>query len=304
VAAGPDRQAGGGTDVVGRRLPTFLLVGAMKAGTTSLFHYLGAHPQVATPRYKAPEFFVEEGNWHRGIEWYRKQFPPVGADILAIGEASNVYTKFPRYRGVPERIAETIPDVRLVYVIRDPIARMRSHYQTKVAEGSEKRPFSRAALADPIYLDYSRYALQIEQFLRCFPRDQILVITSEELRADRATTMRRVYGFVGVDPDFTSPDLDRDFYRTRDRAGRSPVPLAIRKGLKHRLPQSRRFKELENDALQTIRRITGRAGSRIEHPAPVDLTDDVRARIVDELADDVRRLRSFLGPGFDGWGLI
>jgi hypothetical protein len=289
--------------VVGQRLPTFLLIGAMKGGTTSLFHYLGAHPQVATPRYKAPEFFVEEGSWRRGIDWYRAQFPPTGPDVLAIGEASNVYTKFPRYQGVPARIAAHLPEVQLVYAVRDPFARIRSHYQTRVAEGSEKAPFAEAVFANPIYLDYSRYAMQLEQYLEHFPREQVLVITSEDLRSARDVTLRTVYEFIGVDPDFAPADLDRDFYQTKDRAVRSPVPLRVRKLLKHRLPAARRFKELEGNALGALRRATGRTREAAFAPAPVQLTDDVRERIVTELADDVRRLRGFLGPSFDGWGI-
>ncbi|MBM7808954.1 hypothetical protein JOD57_004791 [Geodermatophilus bullaregiensis] len=291
---------GDGTDH-GRRLPTFLLIGAMKAGTTSLYHYLGAHPQVAVPQYKAPEFFVEESNWHRGIDWYRRQFPVTGPEVLAVGEASNSYAKHPRYRGVPARIAAHLPDVRLLYVVRDPVARIRSHYETRAAEGSERAPLAEAVFADPIYLDYSRYALQIDQYLEHFPREQLLVITSESLRRSREATMRRVYDFIGVDPDHAPAELDRDFYRTSDRAARSPVPLALRKFLKHRFPSTRRFKELETNTLGALRRVTGRTDAPAR-PA-VTVPDDVRARIAVELADDVRRLRGHLGADFDGWGI-
>jgi hypothetical protein len=294
-----DRDGG----AAARRLPTFLLIGAMKAGTTSLYHYLAAHPQVATTQYKAPEFFVEESNWHRGIEWYRRQFPPAGPEVLAIGEASNAYAKFPRHRGVPKRIAACLPEVRLVYAVRDPVARIRSHYQTRLAEGSEKAPFADAVADNPIYLDYSRYALQIEQYLEHFPREQLLVITSEDLRAAREATMRRVYDFVGVDPDVAPAELDRDFYRTRDRAVRSPVPLGVRKFLKRRFPATRRFKELENDTLGALRRITGTGDGGSARTASFVVPDRVRDRIAAELADDVRRLRGYLGPDFDGWGI-
>ena len=287
----------------GQRLPTFLLIGAMKAGTTSLYHYLAAHPQVAVPRYKAPEFFVEEANWHRGIDWYRRQFPPAGGEVLAVGEASNAYAKYPRYRGVPERIAAHLPHVRLVYVVRDPVARIRSHYQTRVAEGSERAPFDEAVFVNPIYLDYSRYALQIEQYRQHFPREQLLVVTSEELREAREPTMRRIYEFIGVDPSLAPAELSRDFYRTRDRAARSPVPLGLRKLLKHRLPASRRFKELENDVLARIRRVGGGIGPAPRSPAQIRVADTVRERIVAELAPDVRRLRAHLPAGFDGWGI-
>jgi Sulfotransferase domain len=286
-----------------RPLPTFLLIGAMKAGTTSLYHYLGAHPQVATPRYKAPEFFIEESNWHRGIEWYRRQFPRIGPGIRAVGEASNSYAKYPRYRGVPERIAAHLPDVRLVYTVRDPVARIRSHYQTKVAEGSEKAPFAEAVFHRPSYLDNSRYAMQIEQYLEHFPREQLLVITAEDLRARRQTTLRRVYEFIGVDPDFVPGELDRDFYQTKDRAARSPIPLRLRKELKHRYPATRRFKELENNTLSAVRRVTGRDQGPARPAARSEIPDEVRTRIVAALEDDVRRLRAYLDPAFDGWGI-
>jgi hypothetical protein len=299
---GEERMWSGAGVAAAPQLPTFLLIGAMKAGTTSLFHYLTAHPHVATPRYKAPEFFVEEANWHRGIDWYRAQFAGIGPEVRAVGEASNAYAKYPRYQGVPGRIAAHLPDVRLVYVVRDPIARIRSHYQTKVAEGSERAPFAEAVFADPIYLDYSRYALQIEQYLEHFPREQILVLTAEDLRAARDGTVRTVYEFIGVDPGFTPEDLGRDFYQTKDRAVRSPLPLSVRKALKHRLPASRRFKELENNTLRAVRRVVG-GRRQVLAPPPLVVPDLVRARIGAELADDVRRLREHLGPTFDGWGI-
>lgn len=275
----------------------------MKAGTTSLYHYLEAHQQVAMPRYKAPEFFVAEANWHRGVEWYGRQFPPVGPDVLAIGEASNAYSKYPRFRGVPKRVASLLPDARLLYVVRDPLARIRSHYQTRVAEGSEKESFGDAVFTDPIYLDYSRYALQVEQYLEHFPRKQMLVVTSEDLRESRADTMRRVYEFIGVDPASMSSNLDREFYQTKDRATRSPIPLRLRKGLKRRFPATRRFKELEPDVLAVLRRLTRRREKPPVAATPFTVPEDVRARLIAELEDDVRRLRSYMDPDFDGWGI-
>src|SRR5437879_4812348 len=151
----------------------------MKAGTTSLYHYLRPHPEVFMPKTKELDFFVEEMNWSRGWTWYREQFEAAPAHTKARGEASTAYAKAPRFRGVPVRIAATLPDVRLVYVIRNPIERIRSHYQHRVATGAEVRPLEAAVLENPIYVDYSRYAFQIEQFLEHFPREQLLVVRSE-----------------------------------------------------------------------------------------------------------------------------
>ena len=96
------------------------------------------------------------------------------------------------YQGVPARIADHIPRARLVYVVRDPIDRIRSHYQTRLTEGTERSPIDRAVRENPIYLDYSRYAMQLDRYLDHFPREQLLVITAEDLRGDRRATIQKV----------------------------------------------------------------------------------------------------------------
>jgi hypothetical protein len=274
----------------------------MKAGTTSLYHYLREHPSVFMPLFKAPEFFAGEAHWNRGIEWYRRQFADAPPDAIAIGEASNVYTKYPRYRDVPKRIASYIPEARLIYLLRDPIARIRSHYQTRVAEGTEKAPFGEAVFSNPIYVDYSRYALQLEQYLTYFAREQLLIITSEDLRAGRHNVMRRAYQFLGVDENFVPLNLDRDFYRTNDKPVRSLVPVRIRKGLKRHFPATKRAKELEANVIRTFRRFRPGKGSS-EQVSRLEITAETRSRLVSLLSDDVRRLRSFLGSDFEGWGI-
>ena len=137
------------------RLPNFIVIGAMKSGTTSLFHYLQAHPQVFMSPLKEVEFFVEEKNWRRGMDWYRAQFAGASPGALAIGEASTAYTKYPEYPGVPERIASSLPDARLIYILRDPIERIRSHYQHRVLSGAEREPLERAVLNDERYMNLS-----------------------------------------------------------------------------------------------------------------------------------------------------
>jgi hypothetical protein len=285
------------------RLPNFLLIGAMKAGTTSLYHYLQAHPQVYVPEYKAPEFFVAEANLRRGIDWYRKQFAAAEANAVAVGEASNAYAKYPHFDGVPRRIAEHIPDVRLVYIVRDPIARIRSHYQTRFAEGTERLPLEEAVFSNPIYLNYSKYALQIEQYLKWFSREQLLVITAEDLRLQRLATVETVYEFLGVDPTVVPDELNREFYQTKDRAVRSPIPLWLRKNLKRYLPWTKRFKELENNVFAGLARLRPTHGQCDKPPKSCDIAEPVRNRLAEHLQDDVSRLKQYMTPEFSGWGI-
>jgi len=282
-------------------LPTFLVIGAMKAGTTSLFHYLRNHDQIFMSKIKELDFFVTESNWGRGLDWYRHQFSGAG-EALARGEASTLYTKYPQYDGVPARIAGVLPDVRMIYVVRDPIVRMRSHYEHRVKLGAESAPPEVALLEDPTYLACSRYAMQLERYLDHFPREQILLVASENLRTDRRRTVQQVYEFLGVDAGRVPDVIGTEFYRTAERRAYPRLVLLGRQWAKHRLPQTKRAKELVDSAL-------GRWGGRAE-PAPATgaredsaLAPELRERLADLLRDDVARFRQYMPAGFDGWGL-
>ena len=231
----------------------------MKAGTTSLYHYLRPHPQVFMPKVKELDFFAEEMNWGRGLDWYRHQFASAPREALALGEASTIYTKFPRYDGVAERMAGVVPDARLIYVIRHPVDRILSHYAHRVASGAETAPIEVAVFDNPIYVDYSRYALQVEQYLEHFPREQLLIVESEELRHHRGPTMRRIYDFLAVDPDYLAPTLSQEFYRTGQRRKYPPVVWSVRRALKRHFPQTKRAKELVDSLNSKRRRVRARS---------------------------------------------
>ena len=98
------------------RLPNFLVIGAMKAGTTSLYHYLRDHPQVFMPDTKEVNFFNPLRNWRHGVSWYEEQFRAAPAEALAVGEASTSYTKYPWVKDVPERITSVLGDRCLLSV--------------------------------------------------------------------------------------------------------------------------------------------------------------------------------------------
>ena len=293
------------------RLPNFVVVGAMKAGTTSLYHYLRPHPQVFMPKIKELDFFAEDMNWKRGLDWYCHQFAGAPREATALGEASTVYTKFPRYQGVAERMARVVPDVRLIYVVRHPVDRIRSHYEHRVASGAETAPIEVAVFDNPIYMDYSRYALQVDQYLEHFPREQLLIVSSEELRHHRESTMRRVYDFLAVDPEYLAPTLSQEFYKTGQRRTYPPVVWSIRQGLKRRFPQTKRAKELVDSLASRRRRVPVRSDAAIddcERPSSStdptqELSDEARSRLDDLLRDDVARLRRHMTATFDGWGI-
>ncbi len=158
-------------------LPTFFIIGTAKAGTTSLHHYLDLHPQIQMSAIKEPNFFAgaENGTPYPGgrvdrLEEYERLFDP---SVEVRGEASPSYTNHPRRVGVPERIKALVPHAKLIYLVRDPIARTVSHYQHSVAVGRERRSLEDALsdLSDPLlpWTSTSRYASQLELYLPHFP---------------------------------------------------------------------------------------------------------------------------------------
>lgn len=285
-------------------LPNFLIIGAEKAGTSSLYQYLRAHPQVFMPDQKELDFFVEDMNWNRGLDWYERQFEAAG-DALAIGEASTNYTVYPILRGVPARIAEVLPDSRLIYLVRHPIERMISYAMMTLVIGERKRSFTDEQLLTNVrYLDQSRYAMQIEQYLEFFPRDRLLIVKSEDLRDARRPTMERVFAFLGVDGNSIPQNLDVEYNAARSKAWSKnmravrPTTLTMSRALR-RIPG---YKRLASAAPSSMRNAKRRIGTR-EVRRTLTISNAVRRKLEDRLRPDIERLRSYMGEDFDGWGI-
>lgn len=166
---------------VGRRLPDFVIIGAMKCGTTSLFRWLGAQPEVWLPEIKEPHFFSRDDRWRRGIDWYASLFAQAGPDFVT-GEASASYSDPHRSPVAADRMARLLPDARLIYLVRDPVERLRSHYRHEVQRSRERRPLVEA-LRDPDnpYLRSSLYHRALAPYLDRFPWERVLVARLEDL---------------------------------------------------------------------------------------------------------------------------
>jgi len=187
-------------------LPNLVVIGGAKTGSTSLHYYLGRHPDVFMSRAKEVRFFSD--HFDKGPGWYREHFRDAGAFAIR-GETSPQYTAFPHVPGVPERMHGLIPDAKLIYIVRDPLARMWSHFAfvTPVSDSEEFRRALTPLETNP-FVAGSRQCWQLEHYLPYFPLEQILVLTTEELRRDRRTTLARVFRFLGVEETFYSGDCE------------------------------------------------------------------------------------------------
>ena len=176
------------------RMPDFLIIGAMKAGTTSLFKWLNAHSRCSLPA-KEPNFFCDDA-WRQRMRHYSDLFAGIPA-ALSTGEASHLYTA-PRFaQRAARRIHETLPDAKLVFVAREPVSRLRSSYRHEVQRGREKLRLPEA-VASGKYVGKSEYFRCLSPHLERFSRRQILVVTSEELFAPPYSGWRQVLAHLEV----------------------------------------------------------------------------------------------------------
>lgn len=248
-----------------RAMPGLLILGAMKAGTSSLYHYLSQHPQIVGSLKKEVGYFdggphADVDNFARGDLWYRSHFPlaaRLGRDRVTL-EATPRYLYCP---AAPSRIAQRLPGVRLVALLRDPAERAISHYFHERRKGREPLPMMDAFLAeearlapatrareyqDFAFVHYSykargRYREQLDRYHACFPAEQLLVLSAEELFEDPASTLRRVFEHVGVDPGVRIPDLSA----RNVAANRSDVPPEVEAHLRdHFAPHNAALYEL------------------------------------------------------------
>jgi hypothetical protein len=214
-----------------RPLPDFLILGAQKAGTTALYAYLRWHPEITGPSFKEVSFF--DRHYANGERWYRAHMPARRRSL--VGEASPSYLFHPL---APERVAGLLPEARLIALLRNPVDRAFSHYQHEVALGREPLSFEDAIAGedermegelermrrDPTYFSHAwwnytylargRYAEQLERWHELFPREQLLVLFTEELSSDTAATYRRALDFLGVgtsDLESYPRIFDRDY---------------------------------------------------------------------------------------------
>lgn len=283
------------------QLPNLLIIGAQKCGTTSLHNYLACHPDVHMSARKELVFFVAERNWPKGLDWYRSHFRRAAR---VRGESSPQYAMYPRLVGVPERICRTLSEVKLIYIVRDPIERIRSHYAHVTALGTERRPIEEALFgpsAEGYYISISSYFLQISRYLEHVPRDRIMIVDHDELRHSRRRTLQQVFAFLGIDTDVDAPDFDREWNVTEHKRGLGILGRRLSAAQSVRLARS-----LEHSPLPWRMRwraqelLLNGFAPRLRRPELAPATLD---RLRDALADDARRFRALTGRAFERWSV-
>lgn len=211
-----------------RRLPDFMIIGAMKCGTSSLYSYITQHPKIIAARKKELHYF--DWNYDKGTDWYKSNFPLQRKNNATklTGEGTPMYMFCPV---IAKRIHEQCPDIKLIVLLKNPVDRAISHYYHSLRSGREDTSIMDALLAEEdrtresiermsqgdckwdknliwhTYKSRGLYLDQIEDYWQYFDQDQILILSTEQLTVTFDKEMAKVFSFLGVDSEFIVPDL-------------------------------------------------------------------------------------------------
>lgn len=284
-------------------LPTFIIGGAPKAGTTALWMYFQARRDVCMASIKEPRFFSEMqgelergvigegpnrgGRYAEGLAWYESLFSHCNRNPRAIGEASTYYFSAP---DSPALIRRYLPDVRLVFLLRDPVRRAYSHYWEEDKLGWNLPSFEEMVIKDHPrlrhYLQVSAYRDNLQRFEAEFPRSQICVLTAESLRANPKSVLAEACSFLDLDFDDSADVLAAEHnaqvtprFRPLQRAisaiHGSGLPALLPGGVRRVLGRARKglmtvnsrpisYPRLSQDVEQILRERTGEHTSYVE----------------------------------------
>jgi len=298
-----------------RQAPDFFIIGAMKAGSTSLWHQLRRHPEIFLCTPKEPQYFSRGKGWCKGASWYQSLFDSADPRQHKVcGEASTCYTRYPHFGDVPGRIKSANPRARFVYILRDPVDRVYSHYlhasQRSAMAREPIKSFRDAWRSDPEYLNASRYILQIEHYLRHFDRDRLFLCTIDDLKRNPESVVAAVAQFLGLearplgDPPQQEVANKSLSDRFADRVARSAV-----RGLRLNWVVSalatavpRRLRRRVRDSIQsTVARRQGKeALERLRQQVSPFAPED-RVELLEHLGESIEQLQAWWGRDLTAW---
>ncbi len=294
-------------------LSNFICVGAQKSGTTTLHDILNQHPEICLPTAKETKFFQRDDRFNKGLGYYKEHFT-VNSNHKIIGEIDPEYMYFSY---VPKRIHDTLgPEVKLIFLLRNPIDRAYSHFLMSKRRGYEDYTFSEAILMESdrlsaddsqtdfsvskclnfSYIDRGYYSRQIKEYIKYFKKENMcFVLFEDDLITNRSKTINKILSFLDISTelkgDINLKSNPKGMYRYRRLAKFSNQPNAIKSVIKFFLPNliTTRFKSLIN---------------HINFTSSVDdeLSNQERKNIIKKYyKDDIHQLESLINRKLDNW---
>lgn len=270
------------------RLPHFVIIGAMKSATSSLYDQLAGQPGIFMSTPKEPNFFSDADRYSNGMSWYSSLFADAEEGSL-LGEASTHYTKLPTHPETVRRLKEHLPDARFIYLMRHPVNRLISHYIHEWSTGIFHCGIEEAIDKCPELVAYGRYAMQLEPYFEAFGRTAVLPVFFDHLLSEPQAELERICRFIGyrgqpvwiqnLKPDNVSSERIRRFPGYQLLVESAPATWLRR----HFIPQALR------NAVKMKLRMEVR---------PV-LSEKVQTRLEEEFDRDLEILGKLLGVNLD-----
>lgn len=277
------------------RLPDFLVIGAQKAGTTTLYADLRAQPAIGMSSIKEPEVLIKLPDPGEATAYYERLFPDNPAHQRR-GEASTHYSQLTLYAGIPERAKSLLgSDLRLIYLVRNPVERTISHHYHAYSRDRAELDINQAVREDPAFIDNGRYAMQLEPWRKAFGPEAVKVIVFEEYVKDRAATLRAVGDFLSVPVDPALIDAGKSFNKSEGNRVYGYLRPLLRRDA-YRLWVRRVVPERLRLRLRDL--MAPEAPDRPPPPRP-----DTVDWLIDQLAPDADALRQLLGRDRPIWDL-
>ncbi len=264
--------------------PDFIVIGAMKCATSTLHRQLAMQPGIFMSEPKEPNFFSDDANHARGMDWYAGLFAAAPEGALR-GESSTHYSKLPTYPHTVERLRAALPDVRIVYVIRHPLERLVSQYIHEWSQRVIDCDLDQAIDRHPELVAYSRYAMQLAPYLENWGRERMLLASFERLREAPQAEFARICRFIGLNreahwhDDLPPENVSSQRIRRFPLYGpliESPLAMALRRTL-------------------VPRRLRDRVKSRLTLSERPRLTESLRKRVEASFDEELAQLGGWVG---------
>lgn len=202
-----------------KRFPDFFVIGAMKSGSTTLHQYLTMHPRTCMSEPKEPGFFSRDERYKKGSDWYFEHFRHFEKGQIR-GDSSTCYSRSPTYPHSAQRIYDSNPDAKFIYVVRDPVSRAYSHYKHRMEEamiqGGKVISYKQSIVQDEEMLLSGKYHFQIKKYTDLFGPINIYICNFDNLITNPLEEMNSVYQFLGIDSvaSLKQPDLNENISGT------------------------------------------------------------------------------------------
>lgn len=179
-----------------RKSPDFIIIGAMKCATSTLHEQMALQPGIFMTQLKEPNFFSDDEQYAQGMDWYLSLFDSAAIGDLC-GESSTHYTKLPTYPDTVERLAQALPEVKLIYVMRHPIDRLVSQYIHEWTQNIISVNINQAIARHPELIEYSCYSKQLRPYFEAFGQERVLPVFFERMLAYPQQELERICQFLG-----------------------------------------------------------------------------------------------------------